>query len=171
MLRFLFPGLTEKEPRGASLFRRVVSDARDPSWFKTIGVPDTLDGRFSVLASITALTIVRLERGGEAAWQASVALTERFVESMDHEHRQLGYGDPTLGKLVRKLTGSLARRVERFRAAVNDESGWEAAAEASLHGLAGAQGEAKEQAVARLMDVWQRLERASDQRIVIGEWE
>lgn len=171
MLRFLFPRLTEKEPRGTALFGQVVSEARDPSWFKTIGVPDTLDGRFSVLASVAALAIVRLERGGEAARQASVALTERFVESMDHEHRQLGYGDPTIGKIVRKLTGSLARRVDRFRLAVDHAAGWDEAAAASLHGLAGAEDAAKAHAAGKLMDVWQRLERASDERIVAGDWE
>ena len=45
----------------------------------------------------------------------SVALTERFIEVMEAEHRELGLGDPTLGKTVRKLVGSLARRTELWR--------------------------------------------------------
>lgn len=171
MLRFLFPRLTDRGPRGAALFAQVVAEARNPSWYAKIGIPDTMDGRFSVLASVTALTIIRLERGDGAARQASVALTERFVESMDHEHRQLGYGDPTIGKIVRKLTGSLARRVELFREALDHAAGWNEAAAASLPGLAQAQDAAKAQAAGKLMDVWQRLERASDERIVVGEWE
>ena len=82
-------------------------------------MPDTIDGRFAVLATITALVLVRLERGGDEAKRASVALTERFIEVMESEHRELGLGDPTLGKTVRKLVGSLARRtgaVARSRA-------------------------------------------------------
>ena len=35
-------------------------------------------------------------------------VTERFIEVMELEHRELGLGDPTLGKTVRKLVG-LAR--------------------------------------------------------------
>ena len=46
-----------------------------------------------------------------------MALTERFIEVMESEHRELGLGDPTLGKTVRKLVGALARRTELWRSA------------------------------------------------------
>ena len=80
-------------------------------------MPDTIDGRFAVLATIIALVLVRLEREGEAGNAASVALTERFIHVMESEHRELGLGDPTLGKTVRKLVGMLARRTELWRGA------------------------------------------------------
>lgn len=171
MLRFLFPGLTEKAPRGAPLFARVVAESRAEHWYAEIGIADTLDGRFSVLASVTALTIVRLERGSHEAREASVALTERFVESMDHEHRQLGYGDPTIGKIVRKLTGSLARRVDSFRASVDGRSGWKESAAASLHELKKTDDARQEQAAQALSELWQRLEQAPDTQVIDGEWE
>ena len=47
--------------------------------------------------------------------RASVALTERFIHVMESEHRELGLGDPTLGKTVRKLVGMLARRTQLWR--------------------------------------------------------
>src|SRR5881628_3725227 len=121
MLSFLFRGLTAEPARGAALFDTVTAEARCPSWYREGGVPDTLDGRFAVLATICALVLVRLERDGAAGNAASVALTERFIEVMESEHRELGLGDPTLGKTVRKLVGMLARRAELWRAA---ESGW-----------------------------------------------
>ena len=99
MLSFLFPRLTPPA-RGAALFEALVGEARRPGWYLEGQVPDTLDGRFAVLATIVALATVRLERGGDVARAASVALAERFVESMDAEHRQLGLGDPAVGKLV-----------------------------------------------------------------------
>ena len=52
------------------------------------------------------------------AKRASVALTERFIEVMEAEHREMGLGDPKLGRTVRKLVGSLARRIELWRAAL-----------------------------------------------------
>jgi cytochrome b pre-mRNA-processing protein 3 len=170
MLRFLFPRLTDNEPRGAALFARVVAEARAPSWFTELGVPDSLDGRFSVLATATALVIVRLERGGPEARQASVALTERFVESMDHEHRQLGYGDPTIGKIVRKLTGSLAKRVERFRSAVEQADGWDDATAASLKGLDESEQALRQGAAQAMVALWQRLDGATDEQLIDGEW-
>jgi len=119
MLNFLFRGLTAERSSGAALFDKVTAEARRKSWYVEGAVPDTLDGRFAVLATIAALVLVRLERDGEAGNAASVALTERFIEVMESEHRELGIGDPTLGKTVRKLVGMLARRVELWRASID----------------------------------------------------
>lgn len=132
MIRFLFPRLTRDENRGQPLFAALVAEARAPHWYVEGGIEDTLDGRFAVLSTLVALATVRLEQGGEDGEAASVALAERFVEAMDAEHRQLGLGDPTLGKTVRKLMGALGRRVELWRGAVADESAWRAAAQESL---------------------------------------
>jgi cytochrome b pre-mRNA-processing protein 3 len=130
MLNFLFRGLTAQGQRGAALFERVSAEARRPSWYVKGAVPDTLDGRFAVLATITALVLVRLERDGDGGNPASVALTERFIAVMESEHRELGLGDPTLGKTVRKLVGMLARRVELWRSA---EATWVEATRQSMY--------------------------------------
>jgi cytochrome b pre-mRNA-processing protein 3 len=130
MLSFLFRGLTAEPARGAALFDAVSAQARRPSWYREGGVPDTLDGRFAVLATILALVIVRIEREGEAGNAASVALTERFIHFMESEHRELGLGDPTLGKTVRKLVGMLARRTRIWRDAGDQ---WTEAARETLY--------------------------------------
>ena len=72
-------------------------------------MPDTLDGRFAVLATVAALAHRPARAARRCRDALSVALTERFIEVMEAEHRELGLGDPTLGKTVRKLVGSLAR--------------------------------------------------------------
>ena len=123
MLRFLFRGLTDEPRRGQALFDRVVADARKPHWYMDGEVPDTIDGRFAVLATVCALYIVRLERS-DVTDDASVALTERFIESMDAEHRQIGLNDPGLGRRVRKLLGSLERRVDEWRDSIHGETDW-----------------------------------------------
>lgn len=139
MLRFLFPRLTRDENRGGALFAAVVSQARQAHWYTAGGVPDSVDGRFAVLSTLVALATVRLERGGADGEAASVALAERFIETMDAEHREFGVGDPTLGKTVRKLMGSLARRVELWRGVIEGDGSWaEAAAESLRNGDAGA---------------------------------
>jgi cytochrome b pre-mRNA-processing protein 3 len=133
MLDFLFRRLTANPQRGAELFEAVTELARQPHWYVEGAVPDTLDGRFAVLATVAALTMVRLESEADAGIRASVALTERFVEVMEAEHRELGIGDPTLGKTVRKLVGSLARRTELWRSALGNNTDWPAAARQSLY--------------------------------------
>jgi cytochrome b pre-mRNA-processing protein 3 len=133
MLGFLFRGLTAEPDRGSALFEAVTALARRPSWYVEGHVSDTLDGRFAVLTTITALVLVRLELQGEEGDRVSVALTERFIAVMESEHRELGLGDPTLGKTVRKLVGMLARRTELWRSAAAGETDWVEAARESLY--------------------------------------
>lgn len=133
MLGFLFRTLTAERQRGVALFDAVTAKAREPHWYVEGAVPDTIDGRFAVLATLVALVLVRLDQGGAEGNAVSVALTERFIAVMESEHRELGLGDPTLGKKVRKLVGSLAGRTELWRRACSDELAWSEAARESLY--------------------------------------
>ena len=133
MLGFLFRGLTGEPARGRELFDRVTAIARRPHWYLEGQVPDTLDGRFALLSTVAALVIVRLEREGTAGDPACVALTERFIEVMQSEHRELGLGDPSLGRTVRKLVSLLAQRTEIWRSARSGKSDWTQAARESLY--------------------------------------
>jgi len=159
MLDYLFRRLTAEPARGAALFAAATAEARRPDWFREGEVPDTLDGRFAALATILALILVRLERDGEAGDQMSVALTERFIAVMESEHRELGLGDPTLGKTVRKLVGSLAGRVELWRNAVNDDDAFREGARESLY-KAEPSAEALDYSLAGLKQFWSRLDEA-----------
>ena len=133
MLDFLFRRLTADPKRGAQLFDSITRIAREPHWYVEGEVPDTLDGRFAILATVAAMVLVRLEREGDLGNPVSVALTERFIEVMEAEHRELGLGDPTLGKTVRRLVGSLARRNLLWRRAEAHEMDWASAVRDSLY--------------------------------------
>jgi cytochrome b pre-mRNA-processing protein 3 len=133
MLAKLFRRLTSDPAQGADrLFAMLTARAREAHWYLSGGVPDTIDGRFAVLASVTALAMVRLERDGASGDRLSAALTGRFAQVMDSEHRELGLGEPTLGKTVLKLVGSLAQRVALWRSLVPGSGDWTNAAIRSL---------------------------------------
>jgi cytochrome b pre-mRNA-processing protein 3 len=168
MLDFLFRRLTAGAPRGIALFDAVTSIAREPHWYVEGKVPDTLDGRFGVLATVTALVLVRLESEGDRGNAVSVALTERFVEVMESEHRELGLGDPTLGKTVRKLVGSLARRTELWRSAEQRQESWAGAARKSLY-KAEVSADALEHSAAALQRLAERLHKSSLDDIAEGK--
>jgi cytochrome b pre-mRNA-processing protein 3 len=166
MLRFLFGRLTSEPKRGQSLFDCVVAEARRPHWYSEGRVADTIDGRFAMLATICAFFIVRLEAGDEAGDSASVALTERFIEAMDAEHRQLGLNDPGLGKRVRKLVGSLERRVDAWRDAVRGEIDWGETVISSVYRGEPPQDEALTHSSRSLRALWDRLADCPDDRLV-----
>jgi cytochrome b pre-mRNA-processing protein 3 len=156
MLGFLFRRLTAETPRGAELFDAVTKVAREPHWYIQAMVPDSLDGRFAALATITALVLVRVESDGKAGDGMSVALTERFIEVMESEHRELGLGDPTLGRKVRKLVGSLSRRTDLLRLAATGKVEWHQAALKSLY-KTGVPPAAVTHAERALQSLWARL--------------
>lgn len=168
MPSFLFPRLTPSERRGSALFETLTGEARRSHWYVEVHVPDTIDGRFAVLATLVALAMVRLEKGGETARAEAVALTERFVEAMDAEHRQLGIGDPALGKQVRKLVGALGRRVDLWRALINHDADWGDAVSNSLARGVDLPAGARAHSEAALRAFWARIEAAPDDALAQG---
>lgn len=167
MLDFLFPRLTPAPERGEAVFAAITATARERHWYLEGEVPDTIDGRFRMLSTLAGLVIVRFEQTGPEGEAASVALTERFIEVMESEHRELGLGDPKLGRTVRKLVGSLAGRVEIWRSAIASAGHWEASARQSVYGT-DANSDAVDHTAGRLREFWSALQRADVNAIVAG---
>jgi cytochrome b pre-mRNA-processing protein 3 len=112
----IFGGRREREAL-APLYRAIVARARDPGWYREGGVPDSLDGRFDMVAAVTALVLLRLEALGEEGRGASLLLTELFVDDMDATLRQIGIGDHVVGNHVGRMMGALGGRLAAFRSA------------------------------------------------------
>jgi cytochrome b pre-mRNA-processing protein 3 len=157
MIRALFARLTGAPKRGQALFDLAVAEAQLPYWFVEGEVPDTVNGRFAVLATIVALMTVRLEKDGEDGAHATVALTERMVETLDAELREMGLGDPTLGKQVRGLVGAVAGRVERWRAVVESDENWTEEVRRSLYLDEEPSTDAVRHSESALRSLWRRL--------------
>lgn len=122
----IFGRKSERQPYQA-LYGEVVKIGRDPEWYREGGVPDTLDGRFDMIAAVLALVLLRLEQDGPSAAQASVLLTELFIDDMDGSVRQMGIGDLMVGKHVGKMMSALGGRLAAFRDATEAGGGFEAA--------------------------------------------
>ena len=161
--------LFRSEPSVARpLYDQVVARARLPHWYVEGGAPDTMEGRFAVLATLLALTDVRLEQGGDLARRTSVGLTECFVHDMDSQLRQDGVGDPVMGKKVGSLVGALGGRVGAWRRAVDGEESWEAVAARSFFREKVPSEPALAHTVAELKHFWQALQGRSDEALIGG---
>lgn len=97
------------------LYRAVVAEARRPAWYRDGLVPDTLDGRFDMVAAVLSLVLLRLEEEGEPARAASAHLTELFVEDMDGQLRESGIGDVVVGKHIGRMMSALGGRLGAYR--------------------------------------------------------
>lgn len=102
------------------LYNAVVSEARRPDWYLAGGVPDTLDGRFDMVAAVLSLVLLRLEDADEAGRAPSAYLTEIFVNDMDGQLRERGIGDVVVGKHIGRMMGALGGRLGALRDAFAD---------------------------------------------------
>lgn len=153
----------------AALYAATVAAARQPGWYTAAGVPDTIDGRYCVLATLLAIADLRLADGGPAAMDLAPRLTEMFVDDMDSQLRQDGLGDPTLGKQVRGLVAGLSGRIDRWRRLFSDPDGdWAPVLRSSLYRDAEPDHAQKNAARAMIDDWRERLQRTSDEALAEG---
>ena len=115
LLQRLFPHARQRAAL-APLYAAIVAEGRDPFWYREGQVPDTIDGRFDMVAALTALVLIRLD-AEEAGRGPSVLLTELFIDDMDATLRQIGIGDYVVGKHVGRMMAALGGRIAAFREA------------------------------------------------------
>ena len=106
--------LGERHDEALPLYNAVVLRAREDHWYREGAVPDTVDGRFDMIAAVLAFVMLRMEKepaGGEPA----ARLAERFVDDMDGQLRELGIGDIIVGKHIGKMMSMLGGRLGAYR--------------------------------------------------------
>lgn len=120
ILKRLF-GNAEPDPKLklVPLYNQIVAKARLPHWYVEGQVPDSIDGRFDMVAAILTLVLLRLE-GDRARAQDMAHLTEVFVDDMDGQLREVGIGDMIVGKHIGKIMGAVGGRLGAFREAMAD---------------------------------------------------
>ncbi|MGN6278635.1 MAG: ubiquinol-cytochrome C chaperone family protein [Sphingomonas sp.] len=101
----------------APLYDAVVARARLPHWYEDGAVPDTVDGRFDMIAAVLSMVLIRLEED-DAGSAPAAHLAERFVADMDGQLRELGIGDIVVGKHIGRMMGMLGGRLGAYRAAL-----------------------------------------------------
>ncbi len=99
------------------LYGVIVAQARDPFFYGTLGVPDTIEGRFDMLVLHVHLLFRRLAAEHESVRKVGQDVFDRFLGDMDASLREIGIGDLAVPKRMRAMG-------EAFygRAAVYDEA-------------------------------------------------
>ena len=115
----------------SDLYGSIVTAARRATFYSSHGVPDTPDGRFAMVVVHTYLVLERLRQEGTSGQSVSRALVEAFVTDMDDCMREMGVGDLTVPRKVKKAAGALYDCAQAFRAA--ESAGDETALADALH--------------------------------------
>ncbi len=94
----------------SELYGRLVAQARQPVFYAALGVPDTPEGRLELVIMHVVLMLRRLGREGGAQAQLAQALSEAFCTDMDDCLREMGVGDISVAKKVKKAAAALFDR-------------------------------------------------------------
>jgi cytochrome b pre-mRNA-processing protein 3 len=102
------------------LYDQLSLAARDPQLYGYGKVPDTPDGRFELLALHSSVLFTRLSKRGEQAEETSQEVFDILFSAMDHALRELGVGDISVGKRIRKLAESFYGRLAVYHEGMSD---------------------------------------------------
>lgn len=109
------------------LYVAVVGQARLPEFYTACGVPDTVTGRFDLIALHGFLLMNRLKSDASTRPLAQ-ALSDVVVDDMDRNLREMGTGDLSVGKKVKRIMEGYFGRLEGYEQALaGDDDGLEAA--------------------------------------------
>lgn len=97
-----------------ALYGAIVERSRDPRFYAEGGVPDSLDGRFEMVALHGYLVLRRLRGGGPAAEAMAQALVDTLFADMDANLREMGAGDLGVGKRVKRMATGFYGRVAAY---------------------------------------------------------
>lgn len=108
---FLKQLFVKKPHRSEALYAAIVAAARQPRFFASWSVPDTVDGRFDMMVLHMFLMLQRLKAENVEICQQ---LTDLFFKDMDRSLREMGVGDLAVGKKVRKMAEGFYGRLNAY---------------------------------------------------------
>ena len=98
-------------------YEAIVAAARHEAFYAAWEVPDTVDGRFDMITLHTFLVLDRLKGEADGFRQA---LVDELFRDMDRSLREMGVGDLSVGKKVRKMAEVFYGRIAAYDRAVAD---------------------------------------------------
>jgi cytochrome b pre-mRNA-processing protein 3 len=158
-------------PRGTieTIYGMIVTQAREAMFYRDLGVPDTVNGRFDLLLLHFWLLLRRL-RSTKDGTELAQALFDRFCEDMDDNLREMGVGDQTVPKRMRAFGEAFYGRTMAYDQAM-DEGGEALAAAICRNILNGAGSEQARRLAAYARAAEAELAKAGEADLLSGSFQ
>lgn len=141
-----------------ALYGAAVRQARTPAFYLDGGVPDTVEGRFEMVAVHAYLVLRLLRQGGPEDRETGQKVFDILFDDMDQTLREMGVGDLSVGKKIKALASSFYGRLQAYDEGFKDEEGGTLAA-ALLRNVFGS-AENAERSAAALASYMRRVDKA-----------
>lgn len=126
LLQRLF-GRDALQDEARRLHMAATARGRSPAFYIDYGVPDTLDGRFEMIALHGHLIMRRLRaetgEAKEAATSLAQALFDVMFDDMDRALREMGVGDLGVGRRVKTMARAFYGRAVAYDHGLDDPDG------------------------------------------------
>jgi|SRR5581483_5653711 len=103
----------------AALYGAIVAQARAPELYRAFAVADTLEARFEMLILHLGLVFDRLAED-PVTRELGQGAFDLFCQDMDDHMREMGVGDLTVPKKMRRLADAFYGRQAAYREALHD---------------------------------------------------
>ncbi|BCW89117.1 hypothetical protein sos41_22720 [Alphaproteobacteria bacterium SO-S41] len=117
ILTHLF-GSNERRQRTDRLLAAITAEARRPVFYEAMGVPDTLDGRFDLMALFGSLAFRSLAKKGKDGITLAQDTTDLMFSAFDDAIRSLGVGDGGIPRRVKTMGKAYIGRAGVYDAAI-----------------------------------------------------
>ena len=152
------------------VYDALAAAGRQPALYEDMNVPDTVMGRFEMLSAHVILFLRRTSRGSEAVKAVGQDIVDEFFLDIDHSIRELGIGDVSVPKKMKKFGRMFYGRVGSYGAAL-DAADADSLADALRRNVhpAGGDGAPDMRPLARyLVEVERHLAERADEEILAG---
>lgn len=105
---------TKQERVADQLYNIIVKQAREPIFYLDYKIPDSVNGRFELILLHNYLLFYRLREEDEQVREYGQAVFDRFFKDMDHSLREIGIGDLSVPKKIKKMAQAFYGRVEAY---------------------------------------------------------
>lgn len=119
MLTF-FKTRKERKDNAARIYGVMITQARQPVFYQQYGVPDSVAGRFEMVALHGFMVWDRLQQAGE--YKQAQALFDHMFRDMERALREMGVGDLSVPRHVKRLMTGFKGRALAYRQALDEGS-------------------------------------------------
>lgn len=159
----------QKHGVATDIYNGLVAHARQPAFYLSYGVPDTMLGRFEMICLHSFLVFRRLGKTDNAGKELSQAVHDLMFADFDRTLREQGIGDMGIGKRVKKLAKNLYGRIAAYESGLAGEGTELAdALQRNLYASATPSGDEVETMIAYIKDAIEDLDAQQTPDIMLG---
>ena len=114
----LFSRRPQADAVADALYALAVARARAPVFYRDLGVPDTLEGRFEMISLHVYMLLRRLKQGADGSRAGGGAIGQALFDlmfaDMDRNLREMGAGDLGVGRRVKAMAQAFYGRIQAY---------------------------------------------------------